>query len=257
MTRKSDKQSSLLRGAGLAVVAVVAFLLLLTVTVWAAWSTSGHPGGLGLGSWAESLRASLTATPTRTPRPLTPEPTQIAVDLMIVAPGATPTVAALPAATPEPVTTPEAMSEWLAAVVKRYGIDPSRRFIVVDAATQQMTIWEPGLPVREIPVSTGDESRGYRTPAWYGLVGRYVGTFQAFGVYADEGWYLFEDAGSILIHGAPYKLVDGVKVYQDMEALGSYPASRGCIRLRPEDAVWFTEWDPKGVPLVILPRNAG
>jgi lipoprotein-anchoring transpeptidase ErfK/SrfK len=239
------------------VVGVVAFLLLLTVTVWAAWTTSGHPGGFGLGSWAESLRANLTATPTPTPRPVTPEPTQIAVDLMIVAPGSTPTAVALPTATPEPVTTAEPMPESLAAVVKRYGIDPSRRFIVVDAATQQMTIWEPGLPLREVPVSTGDESRGYRTPAWYGLVGRYVGTFQAFGVYADEGWYLFEDAGSILIHGAPYKLVDGVKVYQDMEALGSYPASRGCIRLRPEDAVWFTEWDPKGVPLVILPRSTG
>jgi lipoprotein-anchoring transpeptidase ErfK/SrfK len=149
------------------------------------------------------------------------------------------------------------MPAGLAEVVSRFGIDSSRRFIVVDTATQQMMIWDPGSPVREIPISTGDESRGYRTPAWYGLVGKYVGTFNAHGVYADEGWYLFEDAGSILIHGAPYKLVGGVKMYEDMEALGSYPASRGCIRLRPEDARWFTEWDPQGVPLVILPRNAG
>jgi lipoprotein-anchoring transpeptidase ErfK/SrfK len=149
------------------------------------------------------------------------------------------------------------MPAGLAEVVSRFGIDSSRRFIVVDTATQQMMIWDPGSPVREIPISTGDESRGYRTPAWYGLVGKYVGTFNAHGVYADEGWYLFEDAGSILIHGAPYKLVGGVKMYEDMEALGSYPASRGCIRLRPEDARWFTGWDPQGVPLVILPRNAG
>jgi lipoprotein-anchoring transpeptidase ErfK/SrfK len=185
---------------------------------------------------------------------VTPEPTQLAVELMIVEPESTATATAT--ATPEPVTTVEPMPAKLTEVVKQYGIDPSRRFIVVNAATQQMIIWEPDRPVREIPVSTGDESRGYRTPAWYGLVGRYVGTFQAHGVYADEGWYLFEDAGSILIHSAPYKRMDGVKVYEDMEALGSYPASRGCIRLRPEDALWFTEWDPKGVPLVILPRNA-
>jgi lipoprotein-anchoring transpeptidase ErfK/SrfK len=252
---KSNKQPRLLRGAGIAVVAFVALLLLLTVTAWAGWSTNGYARVLRLGNLGDSTQVGLTATPTRTPRPVTPEPTQIAVDLMIVAPEATAT--ALPTATQEPVTTPEAMPARLAEIVKQYGIDPSRRFIVVDAATQQMTVWEPGRPPREIPVSTGDESRGYRTPAWYGLVGKYVGTFQAHGVYADEGWYLFEDAGSILIHSAPYKLAGGVKLYEDMEALGSYPASRGCIRLRPEDAVWFTEWGPKGVPLVILPRKAG
>jgi lipoprotein-anchoring transpeptidase ErfK/SrfK len=104
-------------------------------------------------------------------------------------------------------------------------------------------------------VSTGDEARGYRTPPWYGLIGEYAGTFQSFGVYADEGWYLFEDGGKILIHGAPYKLIDGQKVYEDMDALGVYPASHGCIRLAPEDAVWLTAWDPQGVPLVILPKD--
>jgi lipoprotein-anchoring transpeptidase ErfK/SrfK len=252
--QRSDKQSGFLRGTGLVVVAI-AVLLMLTVTVWAAWSNSAHGGILRLGNWGESLQANLTATPTKTPRPVTPEPTQVAVDLRIVAPQATAT--AVPTVTPQPEQTPEPMPETLAEVVQQYGIDPSRRFIVVDTATQLMSIWEPGHPVREIPVSTGDESRGYRTPAWYGLVGKYVGTFQAHGVYADEGWYLYEDAGSILIHSAPYKVVDGAKVYEDMEALGSYPASRGCIRLRPEDARWFTEWGPEGVPIVILPRSIG
>lgn len=254
--KQFNKQSGFLRGASLVVVVVLALLLLLTVTVWAAWGTGAYARVLRLGNWGGTFQASLTATPTKTPRPVTPEPTQVPLDLMIVAPGpaaATP----LPTAAPEPATTPEPMPDRLAEVVGQYGIDPSRRFIVVDTATQQMFIWDPGEPAREIPVSTGDESRGYRTPAWYGLVGKYVGTFQAHNVYADEGWYLFEDAGSILIHGAPYKLVDGVKVYEDMEAVGSYPASRGCIRLRPEDARWFTAWNPQGVPLVILPRNTG
>jgi lipoprotein-anchoring transpeptidase ErfK/SrfK len=256
--KHSNKQSGILRGAGLVVVVALALLLLLTVTVWAAWGTGAYARVLHLGSWGSTLQASLTATPTKTPRPVTPEPTGVPLELTIVTPepaAATP----VPTATrqPEPVTTADPMPTRLAEVVKQFGIDPSRRFIVVDTATQQMFIWDPGRPVREIPVSTGDESRGYRTPAWYGLVGKYVGTFSAHGVYADEGWYLFEDAGSILIHGAPYKLADDVKVYEDMEALGSYPASRGCIRLRPEDALWFTEWDPQGVPLVILPRNTG
>jgi lipoprotein-anchoring transpeptidase ErfK/SrfK len=124
-------------------------------------------------------------------------------------------------------------------------------------ASQTMTIWTPGESPRIMPVSTGDETRGYRTLAWYGLVGEYWGTFQASGVYADEGWYLFEDAGHILIHGSPYTLVNGQKVYDEMDALGAYPASKGCIRLTPDDAAWFTEWNPKGVPIVILPKDQG
>ena len=149
------------------------------------------------------------------------------------------------------------MPDWLAGVVRQYGMDTARRFVVIDLKTQTMFVWDPAAeaPLRELPVSTGDESRGYRTPPWYGLVGKYEGTFQSFGVYADEGWYLFEDHGKILIHSAPYKLVDGQKVYEDMEALGAYPASHGCIRLAPEDATWFTEWNPQGVPLAILPKD--
>jgi lipoprotein-anchoring transpeptidase ErfK/SrfK len=135
-------------------------------------------------------------------------------------------------------------------------MDPSRRFIVVDPNIQRMTIWEPGKAVRELPISTGDEGQGYYTLAWYGLVGKYWGTFHAFGTYADEGWYLFDDpTGSILIHSAPYELVDGKKVYEDLDALGNYPASHGCIRLTPDDARWFTAWQPQGVPLVILPKK--
>jgi lipoprotein-anchoring transpeptidase ErfK/SrfK len=149
------------------------------------------------------------------------------------------------------------MPAWLGEVVQQYGMDSARRFVAIDLKTQTMFVWDPAAetPLRELPVSTGDESRGYRTPPWYGLIGKYEGTFQSFGVYADEGWYLFEDHGKILIHSAPYKLVGGQKVYEDMEALGAYPASHGCIRLVPEDAAWFTQWNPQGVPLVILPQD--
>lgn len=230
-------------------------LVVLAGTVWAAWGATWRTG---LSALLGEVQA--TVTPTRTPRPVTSTPTPVPVDLTIVLPTSTPLPVAVPAA---PVVTLEPLPPALAEVAQRYGIDPARRFIVVDLAAQMMTVWDPaagalmaGRSLRKMPVSTGDESRGYRTLAWYGLVGDYWGTFNSFGVYADEGWYLFEDAGSILIHSAPYRRVAGQKVYEELDALGAYPASKGCIRLAPEDAAWFTRWAPQGVPIVILPRDA-
>jgi hypothetical protein len=229
----------------------------LAGTVWAAWGASRSAAWNPLGGLVAGAGGDATATPTRTPRPETPEATHAPVDLAIatVAPTATPTATLAPAATPAPTVDP--LLPHMIGVAERYGMDMSRRFVVVDLASQTMTAWDPGSPARIMPVSTGDETRGYRTLSWYGLVGEYWGTFQAFGVYADDGWYLFEDAGHILIHSTPYKLVDGQKVYEDTDALGAYPASKGCIRLTPEDAQWFTDWNPKGVPIVILPKDEG
>ncbi len=245
VTRKTGR-------AGLILLLVLGLLIALTVTVWAAWGSTWR------GSLGAALDTSLTATATatRTPRPVTPVQKSGAVEPIIVAFTPTP----VSAATAAPALQPQAgiMSPYLSQVVAQYGMDPGRRFLVVDPNKQRMTIWEPGKAVRELPISTGDEDQGYRTPAWYGLVGEYWGTFHAFGTYADEGWYLYNDpTGSILIHGAPYKLEDGKKVYEDLDALGNYPASHGCIRLSPEDARWFTAWKPQGVPLVILPKKNG
>jgi len=251
MTSKHNKFTSVSRRTSLILGLALILVIGLAGTVWAAWGASwpGRPALLAL------LRVEPTVTPTRTPRPITPTPTPVPIELAIIAPAPTAAPTALPTPAPLPEITPEPLPAPLVAVVQRYGMDPDRRFIVVDLATQQMIVREPGQPLRQMPVSTGDESRGYRTLAWYGLVGDYWGTFSSFGVHADEGWYLFEDAGSILIHSAPYKLVDGQKVYVAMDALGAYPASRGCIRLTPEDAAWFTRWQPQGVPIVILPRD--
>jgi len=230
----------------------ILLLALVTASVWAATR-----GAMLRNNLLAALQASLTATPTKTPQPETPQPQLVPVQLAMTALTSTPMPTMAPPPTAQVDTAEAKKPPELVAISRQYGIDPGRRFVVVDVATQKMIIWDPGHPVRELPVSTGDESRGYRTHAWYGLIGRYVGTFQAFGVYADEGWYLFEDAGSILIHGAPYLVENGVKVYEAMDALGKYPASRGCIRLSPEDARWFTQWNPKGVPLAILPRPSG
>jgi hypothetical protein len=230
-------------------------IVMVTALAGAVWAASGAVSSRLHGLLL--LPASdATATPTRTPRPGTMmPPTPLYVELAIALHTATPEPTPQRDSTAQPRPTLEPLTPYLIDVVKRYGMDMARRFIVVDLASQTMTLWNPGHPTRIMPVSTGDESRGYRTLAWYGLVGDYWGTFEASGVYADDGWYLFEDAGHILIHGAPYKLVDGEKVYEDIDALGAYPASKGCIRLAPEDAAWFTEWNPKAVPIVILPKD--
>ena len=225
-------------------------LVALAGTVWAAWGAA-WPRWNGVLS---SLMVDATATPTRTPRAETPTPTPEPVDLAIILPATAAQPAAVPAAAQPTV---EPLMPYLVRVAERYGMDMSRRFIVVDLASQTMIAWAPGQPARIMPVSTGDESRGYRTLAWYGLVGGYWGTFEASGVYADEGWYLFEDAGHILIHSTPYQLIDGLKVYEQVDALGAYPASKGCIRLTPADAKWFTDWNPQGTPIVILPKDEG
>jgi len=127
------------------------------------------------------------------------------------------------------------------------------RFILVDQVTQLVHIYEDGVETRSMPCSTGLPDPQMNTPAWEGVVGEYWGTFFAYDVYADEAWYLFKSLGSILIHSSPYTIENDVKVYQDVEILGVRPASHGCIRVSPEDARWFTEWGPEGVPIIITP----
>jgi lipoprotein-anchoring transpeptidase ErfK/SrfK len=126
--------------------------------------------------------------------------------------------------------------------------------ILIDQDTQTMVVYENGLEIRHIPVSTGKpDQEETMTPAWEGDVGRYVGTFFSFGTWADEAWYLFDHYGSMLIHGAPYIKENGAKVYQELDALGARPASHGCIRLPPEEAAWFSSWNPQGAHVIIRP----
>ncbi|MEA3406812.1 MAG: L,D-transpeptidase, partial [Chloroflexota bacterium] len=73
----------------------------------------------------------------------------------------------------------------------------------------------------------------------------------AFDVYADEAWYLYKSAGSILVHSLPYTWGNGYKVYQGWEHLGVRPSSHGCIRIAPKDAGWLTAWDPEGVLMTV------
>ncbi len=116
-----------------------------------------------------------------------------------------------------------------------------------------MHIFYDGRVIRSIPCSTGVPKPGTRTPSWTGRVGKYVGTFESYGLWADHGWLLFYDDGAILIHSAAYKKVGDQKVYEDLDAFGKRPSSHGCIRISPEDAIWFTAWEPEGVLTMITP----
>lgn len=184
---------------------------------------------------AGGLLGMPASTPPQTAVPTTIEPT------VTPAPSLTPT--------PEPSATPIPSPTATRGPEAYY-----RRLIVIDQDAQTMYVYQNGVKIRTIPVSTGKpDQESTFTPAWEGTVGRYVGTFFSFGTYADEAWYLFEHYGSMLIHGAPYIKQDGVKVYQELDALGVRPMSHGCIRLPPDEAKWFTSWGPQGAHVIIQP----
>jgi lipoprotein-anchoring transpeptidase ErfK/SrfK len=169
-------------------------------------------------------------TPTDAPRTATPRPAATAT------PSPTATMTVSPTATPFPFDTRPDLE----------------RYIYIDQRSQHMYLFERGTLVRAIPCSTGAPESDSYTPAWSGEVGPYMGTFFAFGTHQDEAWYLFQSVGGILIHGLPYTLDDwGNKVYKDRDALGKRPTSHGCIRIGPEDAMWFSNWNPQGVPATV------
>lgn len=251
-------------------VTIVVLLIALTaigfyVQANAYGNRSGDSFALRL-PWQAEVRLTATATktptppftPTATPTPLRPLPTFTPTATASLSSQENVISAGAPsdAAQSNP---PLALSEKLIKVARGYGLDPMGRFVVVDQNLQRMHIVENGVEVRTLLVSTGDPDNHFHTPAWSGVIGEFWGTFSARGVWADNAWYLFKlnGGGTILIHGAPYTLRNGVKEYQGLDVLGLYPASRGCIRLLPEDAQWFTDWQPKGVPIVILPWDGG
>ncbi|MGC8786054.1 MAG: L,D-transpeptidase, partial [Anaerolineae bacterium] len=141
---------------------------------------------------------SVQAIPSAEPSPsLTPTSTATATPL----PSPTPTMTLIPSPTPTP------------------GLEATfKRFILINQDTQTMYVYEDGVKIRTIPVSTGNpDDKTTTTPAWEGEVGKYVGTFFSYGTWADDAWYLFDHYGAILIHGAPYVKENGEKVYQDLD----------------------------------------
>jgi len=174
-------------------------------------------------------------TPAPTVEPTLAPPTATPTSRPTARPTEPPTAVPTPTATPFPFDTHPELD----------------RYIYVDQLTQHMYIFTYGELYRTIPCSTGLPTNTTYTEAWEGHVGYHYGTFYSFGVYADLAWYLYKSLGSILVHSLPYNYVDGEKVYEDREYLGVRPSSHGCIRISPEDAEWFTEWNPEGVLMTI------
>jgi lipoprotein-anchoring transpeptidase ErfK/SrfK len=186
-------------------------------------------------TWTPTPAPTSTAPATETPTPVaaTPEPPPTPVPSY--ARTLTPAPSPAPPASPAPT-------------------EAGNRRLVVDQDLQEMQVYEGDQLVRTIPVSTGAPYENSFTPSWSGVVGPFWGKAQFRGtdLWADYIWFLFPGAkGSILIHSVPYANNGEEKVYDRPEALGVEPASKGCVRISPEDAEWLAGWDPVGVPIEI------
>jgi len=239
----------------------IALIALVGAAVWqgiSLLSGSGQALAPVTGQYYVGASWMAPATPTPTapaPTPTPAAPSQALQPAAAPLPTATPTLPAEEAPPTQPEPTPD---PFLVEVAEAHGIDPAGSYVIVNQNAQRMTIVEQGRVLRTMPISSGDPDRGWFTPAWSGRIGEYWGTFTANGASADEAWYLFQAGGSILIHSSPYTLApDGSKLYQGMDELGVFPASRGCIRIAPEDAAWFSAWGPYNTPIVVLPWDSG
>jgi len=183
---------------------------------------------------AATVASTATAVPAVTPLATS---TSSSTPTSTSLPSATPTAAIVPS----PTTTPFPFDT-------RPDLE---RFVYVDQQVQHMYVFERGVLVRDLLCSTGLPTPTTYTEAWEGYIGKYWGTFFAFGTYQDDAWYLYPSLGSILVHSLPYTEEDGYRTYQGREFLGVQPSSHGCIRLAPEDAGWFTRWNPEGAYMVI------
>jgi lipoprotein-anchoring transpeptidase ErfK/SrfK len=191
-----------------------------------------------------TVRKALTPTAAATP---TPSPSPTATKLIR---SPTPTPSATASATRLPPPTPLPLSALTLTP------PASGRFLLVDQDKQLMQVYENATLIKSIPVSTGAPVEDMFTPAWRGQVGAFWGKamFRNTNLWADYIWYLFPGAqGSILIHSAPYTRNGDEKIYDRLDALGVQPASKGCVRISPQDAAWLAQWNPVGVLIEITP----
>ncbi len=233
---------------------LVIAVVLLAVLAWA--------GSLFVGTDVESSAG--TATPTKTPS--LAEVADSSNHPPLSGGALLPTLTPAPTATQLPLETPvanatsevvddSAVEPWVVELAQTRGLNPLGRYIVIDQDNQLMHVIDEGRLTKLLEVTTGDPRYDWDTPAWFGVIGEFWGTFRGRGgVTADEGWWLFERGGNFLIHGLPYTLdAAGNKHYKGEDYLGELPASSGCIRLSPDNAQWFSDWQPAGTPIIILP----
>jgi len=209
---------------------------------------------------AEEVSPIATIAPTQVAANPTLRPEITATAVKSATPTRTVTSTPTPTSTPETRVSPQVtdvMTPTATLAPTRTNVPsytPEQRLMVVDQDNQIMHVYENSAEIRNIPVSTGAPVFNAFTPAWQGKVGPFWGkaAFRNTNLWADYIWYLFPGSeGSILIHSVPYTRSGDVKVYDNLEALGVRPASRGCVRISPEDAEWLAAWNPVGVPIEI------
>jgi hypothetical protein len=133
-------------------------------------------------------------------------------------------------------------------------IPATGHFLLVNQSEQMMYVYEEGVVVRTIPVSTGKPVANRVTRPWRGTVGVYRGggDLAETNYWVDYAWDLFPDLyGYVLIHSVPYTRSAEAKFYDHLDALGVEPTSHGCVRISPEDGEWLKNWYPTGVPIEI------
>jgi len=224
--------------------------LAVSATVWGLWRNpaktppsmgQGRPPTVAPAGTATSAMVAALGTPFPTNIPMSPPNASAEETLAAPKTASAADTLSSPTATPSPAPTrPHAVMD--------------NRFILVNQDEQIMRVFENGIEVKNIPVSTGRPVTNAFTPAWQGAVGDDWGSgaFRGTTLFSDYMWFLFPGPeGSILIHSVPYQMDNGNKNYDRLDALGEEPVSNGCIRISPEDAAWLKSWNPVGASIEI------
>ncbi len=116
-------------------------------------------------------------------------------------------------------------------------IAPPNQLVVVDLSAQRLTAYENGKRVMEFPVSTG--RTGKETPTGNFRIKQKQPTGRALPKYGGRRLsYVLRLKGHYLIHGS--------------ESVPDYPASNGCVRMRPPDAKKLYDWTRIGTPVEVI-----
>ena len=125
---------------------------------------------------------------------------------------------------------------------------PSKR-IEVNLFTQTLTAWEGDTLVFTFPVTTGDEGSPTEMGE-FAIMDKLPSAYSEIWKLELPYWMGIYEVGDYEngFHALPLT-PDGEELWG--EALGNYPATRGCIVLAPEDAALLFNWAEVGTSVVI------
>ena len=155
--------------------------------------------------------------------------------------------------------------QWIIGYVPQNKIKiivPAQRYgLLLDKQSQHLTLYEDGEPRGSLAISTGV----YVPPGEFSfetLAGAYL-TQDRIAEFPHTG-YRFEYAmridGGNLLHSSGYKMLDGVKDYQDHQSQLGTKVSHGCVRIdnREQDGInawWLYANLPRNTKVLVLPED--